>query len=541
MIKELKNCLVLAFRLYKGNMRYLYATLITGAFVFFARPLLLPLFLREIFQMTANRESADIIPLVLAILFSVIVLSIASYFLIVYGDAWAIFLITDGCEKSYRELYELHSQCIDQTFSHEEQVNRIFEGSDGPSSGLAIIVQCLAMTLSVGMVLILLTRLSLIMLPAALALFIFEILRIRYQIKKNIIIRKKTEKCGAALQGTIHDLIMDVEQLAFMNESSNMRSDFYEAQHMYWLNRKKSSYLTAHCNFGSDVFFMGIKSLAYSLFPNIMPDQVGGAGAVNNMLDSFRSTANMTISFAGDLPEYLAKTDRLSELLQNKTKIQEKVTNTDNVEDAININHLTLEVGNKTILKDASFRIKKGQKIALTGENGCGKSTLLKVLMGEYELTTGAVIINGKNISELSHEQKEGSIGYIPVDNQLYKLTALQNISMGRTQGDPILPDLNDLNFLNSDTDSISSGQKRLTNILRALQNCPAILFADEPDAELHADLSDFMMQYILDNCQTAIIVTHNSKYLKKFDVIYIIDDGKITQITKDKYDAKNY
>lgn len=529
MIKEIKNCLVLAFRLYKGNMRYLYATLITGAFVFFARPLLLPLFLREIFLMSTNSKGNDIIPLVLTILFSVIVLSIASYFLIIYGDAWAIFLITDGCVKSYKELYDLYSQSIDQKYTHEEQVNRIFEGSDGPSSSLAIIVQCLAMTLSVGIVLILLSRLSLIMLPAALALLIFEILRIRYQINKNIIIDKETEAYGAALQGTIHDLIMDSEQLAFMDESSNLRSDFYEAQSMYWFNRKKSCYLTAHCNFSSEIFFMGIKSLAYSLFPNIMPDQVGTVGAVNNMLDSFRSTANMTISFAGDLPEYLAKTDRLSELLDNNIEIQEKGTNTNNVEDAIDINHITLKIGNKTILNDVSFQVKKGQKIAIIGENGCGKSTLLKVLVGEYELTTGEVIIDGKNISELSHEQKEGRIGYIPVDNQLYKLTALQNISMGRKQENPILPNLNNLNFLNNNTDSISAGQKRMTNILRALQNYPYILLADEPDAELHADLADFLMQYILDNCQTAIIITHNKKYLKKFDQIFTVTDGKIT------------
>ena len=193
-------------------------------------------------------------------------------------------------------------------------------------------------------------------------------------------------------------------------------------------------------------------------------------------------------------------------------------------------------------LDNVSFSVEKGEFVAIIGPSGSGKSTLLHILGGVDVPTSGSVVINQTDISNLDETAlaifRRRQIGLIyQFYNLIPILTVQENLTLpllldGR-KPDTLVKRLGLENRLDHLPNQLSGGQQQRVSIGRALVNNPALMLADEPtgnlDSENSKEIISLLRQFNKEFNQTVIIITHDEKIANSADRVITIEDGKIT------------
>jgi putative ABC transport system ATP-binding protein len=203
------------------------------------------------------------------------------------------------------------------------------------------------------------------------------------------------------------------------------------------------------------------------------------------------------------------------------------------------------------VLKGITFEVYDGEFIGIMGPSGCGKSTTLHQLGLLDEPTSGKIHINGTEVTSLPELKRSYfrlyNLGYVFQQyRNIPELTAVENVFLparmiGKQKEEYISYAkslLNDVGLghrLNYHPYEMSGGEQQRVAIARALINKPAILFADEPTANLDSVAGDHVLQLLTKfnkgNDQTIIMVTHEPEHAKYFDRIIRIKDGVVERI----------
>ena len=198
-------------------------------------------------------------------------------------------------------------------------------------------------------------------------------------------------------------------------------------------------------------------------------------------------------------------------------------------------------------LDNVSFSVEKGEFLAIIGPSGSGKSTLLHILGGVDVATSGSVVINQTDISNLDETAlaifRRRQIGLIyQFYNLIPILTVQENLTLpllldgrkpDKKQIDTLVKRLGLENRLDHLPNQLSGGQQQRVSIGRALVNNPALMLADEPtgnlDSENSKEIISLLRQFNKEFNQTVIIITHDEKIANSADRVITIEDGKIT------------
>ncbi len=242
--------------------------------------------------------------------------------------------------------------------------------------------------------------------------------------------------------------------------------------------------------------------------------------------------------------------ERISEILRQQPTVVEinnplkaKFTN------KIEFKNITFSYDNqKTILKNISFEIKKGQKVAIVGPSGSGKSTILNLLLRFYDVKDGEILIDGVNIKNFSLKSLRALFGVVVQDTFLFNNTILYNLTYGNQNA--TMEDVenatklaNIYDFINNlpqkfDTivgergATLSGGEKQRIAIARALLTNPEILIFDEPTSALDAESEAVVLDAIKKiSCnKTIILITHRLNLVVDFDYIYVFSNGSLIE-----------
>jgi ABC-type multidrug transport system fused ATPase/permease subunit len=215
----------------------------------------------------------------------------------------------------------------------------------------------------------------------------------------------------------------------------------------------------------------------------------------------------------------------------------------------IQFKNFGLTINEKVLLSKVSLEIKKGEKVAIFGKNGCGKSSLMTALLRfiDYE---GDIIIDGKNVKEISVTSQRSLIAYVPQNPQIMEGTILENLKFGNNKisNDTVL----DLckaykthnifkHFENGYSTNVgesgkflSGGQKQQLSFMRAVIKDSDIYLIDEPTSNLDKKSEFEMLNLVFEKMtkKTVIAIIHNPKFLEKFDKILGVHDGVISVYT---------
>lgn len=199
-------------------------------------------------------------------------------------------------------------------------------------------------------------------------------------------------------------------------------------------------------------------------------------------------------------------------------------------------------------LDNVSFKVDKGEFVAIVGASGSGKSTLLHLIGGVDRPTSGKVLIDGKDIYKYNDDElaifRRRQVGLI---YQFYNLIPILNVEENITL--PLSLDNREINKQKLDElikvlglesrrkhlpNELSGGQQQRTSIGRAMITNPAIILADEPTGNLDSKVSDEIVALLKksnkDYKQTIVMITHNMEIAKCADRIIKIEDGKIVK-----------
>ena len=195
-----------------------------------------------------------------------------------------------------------------------------------------------------------------------------------------------------------------------------------------------------------------------------------------------------------------------------------------------------------------SFKVEKGEFVAIVGASGSGKSTLLHLIGGVDRPTSGKVIIEGREIYKYNNDElaifRRRQVGLIyqfynlipilNVEENIKLPISLDNREIKKDELDNLLKTLGLEERRNHLPNELSGGQQQRTSIGRAMITHPAIILADEPTGNLDTKASDEIVSLLKksnrDYKQTIIMITHNLEIAKMADRIIKIEDGKIVK-----------
>jgi ATP-binding cassette subfamily B protein len=213
----------------------------------------------------------------------------------------------------------------------------------------------------------------------------------------------------------------------------------------------------------------------------------------------------------------------------------------------------------KIIINDFSFYANPGQKIAIVGPTGAGKTTMVKLLMRFYDVNSGAILVDGNNIKDLTRGDLRCMFGMVLQDTWLYNGTIMENIRYGRSNAtdDEVvqaakaahvdhfvrtLPEGYNM-VLNEETSNISQGQMQLMTIARAILADPRILILDEATSSVDTH-TEVLIQKAMDTLmkdRTSFIIAHRLSTIRDADWILVMNNGDIVEQGKHtKLLAKN-
>ena len=245
-----------------------------------------------------------------------------------------------------------------------------------------------------------------------------------------------------------------------------------------------------------------------------------------------------------------ASQKRINEFLETEPEIKNNVECRTDIKGAIEFKNVTFTYPdtNITALKDVSFKIESGEKLAILGMTGSGKSTILDLIGRLYDTQQGSILIDGKQIDDINLYNLRESTGYVPQDAFLFSDSIKNNIKFGKenaTEEEVIEAAKNArvhkniIDFKNGyDTVlgergiTLSGGQKQRVSIARAIIKSPEILLFDDCLSAVDTETEEKILKNLerVSKNKTTIIVSHRISSAKNADKIIVLDEGKIIQ-----------
>lgn len=290
--------------------------------------------------------------------------------------------------------------------------------------------------------------------------------------------------------------------------------------------------------FGGMMYIEGsIKSIGtiaeFILYVNMLTWPVASIGWVSSLIQ-----------------EAEASQKRINEFLKIEPEIKNNTSENSIIKGDIEFNNVsfTYEDTNIEALKNISFRVNKGETLAILGKTGSGKSSVLSLLTRMYDVKEGAILMDGKIISQVNLYDLRNSIGIVPQDAFLFSDSIKNNIKFGKetaTDEEVIAATKkavvheNIIHF-NQQYDTIlgergitlSGGQKQRVSIARAIIKNPEILLFDDCLSAVDTETEEKILNNLLEisKDKTTIIVSHRVSSAKNADKIIILEEGKIIQ-----------
>ena len=249
-----------------------------------------------------------------------------------------------------------------------------------------------------------------------------------------------------------------------------------------------------------------------------------------------------------------ASQKRINEFLSEKNEIINKNNDSYTIDGTVEFKNVKLKYKETNIqaLNNINFKINSGQSLGVIGSVGSGKSTILELIVRNYDVDSGSIYIDNKNIKDHNINVVRNEIGYVPQSTFLFSDTIYNNINFGNIKSDAnevynkskIACIDNDINSFPNKYSSIlgerginlSGGQKQRMAIARALLKNPKILILDDSLSALDTETEHLLINNLnkFDNI-TKIIVSHRISTIEKCDLILVVSNGEITEMGNHK------
>ncbi|KOP36985.1 multidrug ABC transporter ATP-binding protein [Flavobacterium sp. WLB] len=286
---------------------------------------------------------------------------------------------------------------------------------------------------------------------------------------------------------------------------------------------------------------------------------IAGEMSVGQLISFVLYSTFVGASFGGiaelyaQIQKAIGATERVFELLDESPEKINSDSNTtqEKIKGNVTFNNVAFSYPTRQeiqVLKNVNFSAEFGQKIAIVGPSGAGKSTISSLLLRFYDITSGEITVDGKNIYDYDLEALRGNMSIVPQDVILFGGTIRENIAYGKPDASDeeiilAAKQANAFNFVDGFPEKfetlvgergvkLSGGQRQRIAIARALLKNPSILILDEATSSLDSESEKLVQEAleVLMEGRTSIIIAHRLSTIRNADKILVLDNGEISE-----------
>jgi len=246
--------------------------------------------------------------------------------------------------------------------------------------------------------------------------------------------------------------------------------------------------------------------------------------------------------------ERIEKITLQDQLIKNSPATQQPIS----FNKEISFNNVSFKYNQEQVLEDISFKIKKGETVAIVGHSGAGKSTIADLLIRFYDVVEGSISIDNINVKKINLSELRNLMGVVTQDSILFNDTVINNIAFGveiensqvlesakMANADEFIQNLDERyeTFIGDAGNKLSGGEKQRLSIARAIYKNPEILILDEATSSLDTK-SEKAVQEALNRLmknRTSLVIAHRLSTIQNADKIIVLDNGKIVEMGSHK------
>ena len=375
----------------------------------------------------------------------------------------------------------------------------------------------------------------------------------RFIVKKSQPYFKQQADALGAMNGFVQENLTGFNILKLYVREESSQEDFRQITQNLQKVGFKASFISGLMmpvlNVISDLTYLllallgGLQVIAGRLTVGNMQAFVQYVWQINQPIQNLTQLAGQLQSAKSSLDRIFQVLDEADEVNDRAEKLEQDLTGQVSFKD-VDFQY----VADKPLIRNFNLEVKPGEMVAIVGPTGAGKTTLINLLMRFYDVTKGAITVDGHDIRHLSRQDYRKQFGMVLQDAWLYEGTIKENLRFGNLQAtdEEIVEAAKAANVdhfirtlpggynmeMNQESSNISLGQKQLLTIARALLSNPKILILDEATSSVDTRLELLIQKAMktLMQGRTSFVIAHRLSTIQEADKILVLKDGQIIE-----------
>ena len=365
--------------------------------------------------------------------------------------------------------------------------------------------------------------------------------------------RRKMNEADNNVSTKLIDSLLNFETVKYFNNEEHEYKRLYESLIEYQNASVKNEYSLSYLNIAQTfVIMLGITIMlvmsAFDIRAGLI--SIGGFVVINAYMLQLYQPLNFFGTVYREIRQSLTDMENLFTLWNEKSNLSDSDQDiTPSKEATIKFDNVSFDYdARRTIIKNITFEVPDGKKVALVGPTGAGKSTISRLLFRFYDPKEGAIYVNNQNIKDISQKSLRKMIGVVPQDTVLFNDTIYYNISYGNPEASEAeifeaaksadihafiisLPD-GYQTIVGERGLKLSGGEKQRVAIARAILKNPSIFFFDEATSALDSATEKEIQKnlQVISRNRTTLVIAHRLSTAADADLILVLENGVITE-----------
>ena len=501
-----------------------------------------------------NVDFEKLIKVILLMIIMMCITAIAQWCMTAINNGVAYHMVRDIRNQAFAKIMKLPISYVDST-SHGEIINRVINDVDQFSEGLLMgFAQFFTGILTIILTIIILFTINVYVTLVVLLVTPLAMLVAGFIAKNTYKHFKSQSERRARMTGIVDEMIAGLGTVKNFNMENQIENEFKESDEALRVASQNAIFISAIAfpatRFVNSLVYAGV-AISGALLAITGKMSVGQLTSVLSYATQYTKPFNEISGVVTELQNSFACAARVFALIDEDEILPDRDANNkiENVDGNVEISHVYFSYDkSKKLIEDLNLDVKAGQRIAIVGPTGSGKSTIINLLMRFYDIDSGSIKIEGKNINDITRKSIRENFGMVLQETWLKNASIRDNIAFGKPDATfeeieaaakeayadsfiKRLPDGYDT-IVTEGGENLSAGQRQLLCIARIMLVLPPMLILDEATSSIDT-MTEARISKAFDKMmtgRTSFVVAHRLSTIKNADVILVLKDGHIIE-----------
>ena len=501
-----------------------------------------------------NVDFEKLIKIIFTMIIIMCITAVAQWCMTAINNGVAYHMVRDIRNQAFAKIMKLPISYVDST-SHGEIINRVINDVDQFSEGLLMgFAQFFTGILTIILTIIILFKINVYVTLVVLLVTPIAMLVAGLIAKNTYKHFKSQSERRARMTGIVDEMIAGLGTVKNFNMEKKIENEFKESDEALRVASQNAIFISAIAfpatRFVNSLVYAGV-AISGALLAITGKMSVGQLTSVLSYATQYTKPFNEISGVVTELQNSFACAARVFALIDEEEILPDKDVNNkiENVDGNVEISHVYFSYDkSKKLIEDLNLDVKAGQRIAIVGPTGSGKSTIINLLMRFYDIDSGSIKIEGKNINDITRKSIRENFGMVLQETWLKNASIRDNIAFGKPDATfeeieaaakeayadsfiKRLPDGYDT-IVTEGGENLSAGQRQLLCIARIMLVLPPMLILDEATSSIDT-ITEARISKAFDKMmtgRTSFVVAHRLSTIKNADVILVLKDGHIIE-----------